>query len=412
MTRTTEAAHAPMAHPPSMNLSLLSLGMGALMLAQFLSALADNAVLIAAIAVAKNQGLASLVPKLQEAFVVPFIALAPFAGPIADGFSKSRVMLSANLVKLAGAIGMALGANPLLAYGLIGVGATMYSPAKYGILAQMFEPARLVRANGMLEGSTIVAILLGVLLGGWLADHSLPWAFGGVIACYAVATAANLLIPHLPPENASPDFNPLKMLRRFWTALRTLFADGDARFSLLGTSVFWGSGTTLRLVLFAWVPVALLLTDNQTPAKLMGVLSVGIVIGAVIAGVWVSLARVNRALIGGLLLGPAVLTMAFVHTLGAAALVMGAIGLCGGLFVVPLNALLQERGHDSVGAGSALAVQNFSENLVMLAFVGAYSAVSAAGMAVVPTIIGFGLVLVLAVGAISAVRLTRRSTNA
>ncbi len=412
MTRTTEAAHAPMAHPPSMNLSLLSLGMGALMLAQFLSALADNAVLIAAIAVAKSEGLASLVPKLQEAFVVPFIALAPFAGPIADGFSKSRVMLSANLVKLAGAIGMALGVNPLLAYGLIGIGATMYSPAKYGILAQMFEPARLVRANGMLEGSTIVAILLGVLLGGWLADHSLPWAFGGVIACYAVATAANLLIPHLPAENASPDFNPLQMLRRFWTALRTLFADGDARFSLLGTSVFWGSGTTLRLVLFAWVPVALLLTDNQTPAKLMGVLSVGIVIGAVIAGVWVSLARVNRALIGGLLLGPAVLAMAFVHTLGAAALVMGAIGLCGGLFVVPLNALLQERGHDSVGAGSALAVQNFSENLVMLAFVGAYSAASAAGMAVVPTIIGFGLVLVLAVGAITAVRLMRGSTDA
>ena len=407
MTRHDPSAAAS-AHRPSMNLSLLSLGMGALLLAQFLSALADNAVLIAAIAVAKNQGLTSLVPKLQEAFVVPFIALAPFAGPIADGFSKSRVMLSANLVKLAGAIGMALGANPLLAYGLIGIGATSYSPAKYGILAQMFEPDRLVRANGMLEGSTIVAILLGVLVGGWLADPSLPWAFGGVIACYAVSTAANLLIPHLPPENAHPDFNPLGMLRRFWTALRTLYADGDARFSLLGTSVFWGSGTTLRLVLFAWVPVALLLNDNQTPAKLMGVLSLGIVAGAVIAGLWVSLARVNRALLGGLLLGPMVLAMAAVNSLGMAALVMAGIGLCGGLFVVPLNALLQERGHDSVGAGSALAVQNFSENLVMLLFVGAYSAASSAGVAVVPTIVGFGLVLMLAVGAIAAVRLMRR----
>jgi LPLT family lysophospholipid transporter-like MFS transporter len=395
-----------------MNMSLLSLGMGALLLAQFLSALADNAMLIAAIAVAKNQGMAALVPSLQEAFVVPFIALAPFAGPIADGFSKSRVMLSANLVKLAGAIAMALGANPLLAYGLIGIGATAYSPAKYGILAQMFEPGRLVRANGMLEGSTIVAILLGVLVGGWLADHSLPWAFGGVIACYAVATAANLLIPHLPAENAAPDFNPLHMLRRFGMALHTLYRDGDARFSLLGTSVFWGSGTTLRLVLFAWVPAALLLNDNQTPAKLMGVLSVGIVIGAVIAGVWVSLAKVNRALIGGLLLGPMILAMASVTSLGAAALVMAGVGLCGGLFVVPLNALLQERGHASVGAGSALAVQNFSENVIMLLFVGAYSATSAAGVAVVPTIVGFGLVLVLAVGAISVVRLTRRAPAA
>jgi LPLT family lysophospholipid transporter-like MFS transporter len=403
----TPAAPANGIHPPALSLPLLSLGMGALLLAQFLSALADNAVLIAAIAVAKNNGMPGLVPLLQEAFVFPFIALAPFAGPVADGFSKSRVMLLANLVKLAGATGMALGANPLLAYGLIGIGATMYSPAKYGILAQMFEPARLVRANGMLEGSTIVAILLGVLLGGWLADHSLAWAFGGVMACYAVATAANLLIPRLPAENPDANFRPGHMLRRFWTALRTLYADGDARFSLLGTSVFWGSGTTLRLVLFAWVPVALLLNDNQTPAKLMGVLSLGIVAGAVIAGLWVSLARVNRALLGGLLLGPMILVMAGVDTLGSAALVMAGIGLCGGLFVVPLNALLQERGHDSVGAGSALAVQNFSENLTMLLFVGAYSAVSAAGVAVVPTIIGFGLVLLLAVGGIGAVRLAR-----
>jgi LPLT family lysophospholipid transporter-like MFS transporter len=386
--------------------------MGALLMAQFFSALADNAVLIAAIAIAKNDGMPGLVPLLQEAFVLPFIVLAPFAGPIADGFSKSRVMLAANLVKLAGAGAMALGANPLLAYGLIGIGATLYSPAKYGILAQMFEPNRLVRANGMLEGSTIVAILLGVLLGGWLADHSLVWAFGGVIACYGIATAANLLIPRIPPENAAPNFDPAHMLGRFWKAVRTLFADDDARFSLLGTSVFWGSGTTLRLVLFAWVPVALLLNDNETPAKLMGVLSVGIVIGAVVAGLWVSLAKVNRALLGGLLLGPMILVMSGVSSLGSAALVMAAIGLCGGLFVVPLNALLQERGHDSVGAGSALAVQNFSENLVMLLFVGTYSAVSAAGIAVVPTIVGFGVVLLLAVGAISAVRLSRRAPAA
>jgi LPLT family lysophospholipid transporter-like MFS transporter len=404
----TANSRPPAASPDAaLNLPLLSLGMGALLLAQFLSALADNAVLIAAIAIAKNQGMPGLVPLLQEAFVLPFIVLAPFAGPLADGFSKSRVMLCANLLKLVGAGAMALGANPLLSYGLIGIGATLYSPAKYGILAQMFAPDRLVRANGLLEGSTIVAILLGVLLGGWLADHSLAWAFGGVIACYAVATGANLLIPHLPAENPDANFHPAHMLRRFWTALRTLFTDGDARFSLLGTSVFWGSGTTLRLVLFAWVPVALGLADNQTPANLMGVLSVGIVIGAAIAGFWVSLAKVNRALWGGLLLGPMILAMAAVGSFATAALVMAGIGLCGGLFVVPLNALVQERGHDSVGAGSALAVQNFSENLTMLLFVGAYSAVSAAGVAVVPTIVGFGTILLLAVGAITAVRLSR-----
>jgi LPLT family lysophospholipid transporter-like MFS transporter len=397
----------PHAAPPTLDLPLLSLGMGALLLAQFLSALADNAVLIAAIAIAKGRGMPALVPMLQEAFVVPFILLAPFAGPVADGYSKSRVMLVANLVKLAGAVAMTLGVNPLASYGLIGVGATMYSPAKYGILAQMFRPERLVRANGMLEGSTIVAILLGVVVGGWLTDVSLAWTFGAVIACYAVATGASLLIPRLAAENPAADFGLLHMLRRFGGALRTLYGNGDARFSLLGTSVFWGSGTTLRLVLFAWVPAALLINDNQTPGLLMGFLSVGIVIGAALAGAWVSLAKVNRALLGGLLLGPMVLAMATVSNLGMARLVMAGIGICGGLFVVPLNALVQERGHESVGAGSALAVQNFSENLAMLLFVGVYSAVLRAGVAVVPTIVGFGAVLVVLIGLISTLRLAR-----
>ena len=394
----------PGAHGTTLDLPLLSLGMIALLVAQFFSALADNAVLITAIAVAKSQGHAQLVPVLQEAFVLPFIALAPFAGPIADGFAKGRVMMGANLAKLVGACAMALGANPLLAYGLIGVGATAYSPAKYGILSQMFGAERLVRANGMLEGSTIAAILLGVLLGGWLADHSIAGAFAGVLACYGVAAAANLLIPRLPAENPGADFAPRRLVAGFVRALRGLYRDPDARFSLLGTSVFWGSGTTLRLVLFAWVPAALLLNDNQTPALLMGVLSLGIVAGAVAAGAWISLERVDRALLGGLLLGPLVLVMGMVGSLPAAAAVMAGIGVGGGLFVVPLNALLQQRGHASVGAGNALAVQNFSENLVMLLFVGAYSAIGRAGVGVVPTIFGFGTTLLGAVALLAALR--------
>jgi MFS transporter, LPLT family, lysophospholipid transporter len=295
-----------------MNLPLLSVGMGAVLMAQFLSALSDNAILIAAIAIAKKDGTPELIPWLQGAFLVPFILLAPFSGPLADSFPKGRVMLVANLLKLAGASAMALGVNSVLAYALVGIGATMYSPAKYGILSQMFRSELLVRANGMLEGSTIAAILLGVLVGGWLADVSLAWAFGGVIACYALATVSNLLIPRLPAESVSASFTPARarapVLGRVAPAVRR----PDARFSLLGTSVFWGSGTTLRLVLFAWVPVALLLNDNQTPANLMGVLSVGIVAGAAAAGIWISLATVNRALLGGLLLGPMVLAMATV----------------------------------------------------------------------------------------------------
>jgi LPLT family lysophospholipid transporter-like MFS transporter len=391
----------------TLDMPLLSLGMMSVLLAQFFSALADNAILIAAIAIVKSQGLPNLVPLLQESFVVPFILLAPFVGQIADGFPKGRVMLVANLLKLAGALAMVSGINPLTAYGLIGIGAAMYSPAKYGILAQMFGPASLVRANGMMEGSTIVAILLGVILGGWLADHSLTWAFSGVVAAYGIAAFANLFIPSLPAEKAGESFHPWLLTRKFLTSLSVLFRNPDSRFSLLGTSVFWGSGTTLRLMLFAWVPVALLITDNQTPANLMGAVSIGIVLGAVGAGLWISLANVNRALLGGLLLGPVILALALVHDLTLAAALMVAIGMCGGSFVVPLNALLQERGHETIGAGNALAVQNFAENLAMLLFVGGYSGAAAAGVPVATTVMGFGLVMLLLIGALATLRLKR-----
>lgn len=383
---------------------LLSLGMMAVLVAQFLSALADNAILVAAIAQVKAQGLPVLVPLLQESFVVPFVLLAPFVGQFADRFSKGRVMLGANLLKFAGALAMMAGVNPLTAYGVIGIGAALYSPAKYGILAQMFGPAKLVRANGMMEGSTIAAIMLGVVLGGWLADRSLAWAFGGVMGVYGLAAAANLLIPRLPPEHPDAVFRPVHLVNRFRRALATLFGNADARFSLLGTSIFWGSGSTLRLMLFAWVPVALLITDNQTPANLMGAVSVGIVAGAAAAAFWITLGSVNRALVGGVLLGPVILALAFAHNLSIATVLMALVGLCGGLFVVPLNALLQERGHKTIGAGSALAVQNFAENISMMLFVGAYS-LAAMALPITASVFGFGLILLVSTGVLAAFRL-------
>lgn len=379
----------------TLDMPLMSFGMMSVLVAQFFSALADNAILIAAIAIVKSQGLANLVPMLQESFVVPFILLAPFVGQIADGFPKGRVMLVANLIKLAGALAMVAGVNPLTAYGLIGIGAAMYSPAKYGILSQMFGPSSLVRANGMMEGSTIVAILFGVVLGGWLADHSLQWAFTGVVAAYALAAFANLFIPSLPAENTEANFNLWRLMKEFIASLKVMFKNPDTRFSLIGTSVFWGSGTTLRLMLFAWVPTVLFITDNRTPANLMGAVSIGIVFGAVGAGLWVSLKQLNRALMGGLLLGVSILALTFVHDLLFAYVVMIAIGLCGGFFVVPLNALLQERGHQSIGAGNALAVQNFAENITMLGFVGGYGWATNWGVDTGVSLIGFGIMLSL-----------------
>ncbi len=383
---------------------LLSLGMMAVLVAQFLSALADNAILIVAIAIVKSQGLSILVPLLQESFVVPFVLLAPFVGQIADGFPKGRVMLIANLLKFSGALAMVSGVNPLGAYGLIGIGAALYSPAKYGILCQMFGPSLLVRANGMMEGSTIVAILLGVLLGGWLADYSLTWAFTSVMVAYGLAAFANLFIPTLPAENYDAHFHPWVLTKQFFTSLSVLFKYPDSRFSLLGTGLFWGSGTTLRLLLFAWVPAALLITNNLTPANLMGAVSIGIVLGAGAAGIWISLKNVNRALLGGLLLGPVIIWLAFVHNFTIAAVLMVVIGMCGGLFVVPLNALLQERGHKTIGAGNALAVQNFVENTAMLVFIGGYSLALSNRFPINLIMIGFGLFLLISISAIATTR--------
>ena len=382
---------------------LSSLGMTALLVAQFLSALADNAVLVAAIALAKAASHPGQVPLLQAAFVLAFILFAPFLGPLADTHPKGRVMLAANGLKLLGAGMMLAGVSPLFAYAIIGLGAAAYSPAKYGILSQMFTPAHLVKANGLMEGSTIVAILLGVLLGGWLSDRSLNLAFGAVIACYGLAALANLLIPRLPAEHPV-NMDLASQVQRFTATTRTLFSDRDARFSLLGTSIFWGSGSTLRLMLFAWVPAVLGIMDNGTPAQLMGALSVGIVLGAGVAGAGVSLERVNRALIGGLALGPLVLALSLLNNLGAAYVLMAAVGACGGFFVVPLNALLQERGHRSVGAGQALAVQNFAENLAMLLLVGAYSAAEAAGIPVTLSAAGFGALILAAMVALARTR--------
>lgn len=384
------------------DLPLLSLPMGAVLLAQFFSAFGDNALLITAIALVKAQGHPGWIPLLQACFVIPFILLAPFVGALADAFPKGRVMLLANGLKLGGAASLAVGLNPLFCYGLAGVGAAAYSPAKYGILSQLFGPEKLVKANGMLEGSTIVAILLGVVVGGWLADQSLNHAFAGVIGVYALAAAINLLIPRLPPEHALERFDATGLLREFVVSVKSLWRDRDTRFSLIGTSLFWGTGSTLRLALFAWVPVALGIASNQMPANLMGVVSVGIVLGAALAGLLVRLETVNRALSGGLLLGPLVMLLAWQSGLIPAALLLAGIGLAGGFFVVPLNALLQERGHQSVGAGHALAVQNLWENLAMLGFVSVYAL--AEGVPVVNVVAGFGLAVMAGIALLAVYR--------
>jgi MFS transporter, LPLT family, lysophospholipid transporter len=389
--------------------SLWSRGMMAVLAAQFLSALADNALLFGALALLRiDHYPAWTEPLLQEFFVAAFIILAPFAGPFADALPKGRVMLISNGLKLAGALGMWAGLNPFLTYGLVGVGAAAYSPAKYGILSELVSADQLVKANGLLESSTIAAILAGAIAGGVLADWNVWGALGVVTVCYGAAAAANLLIPRLPAARALSSVSLGTILRTFGNAVRVMVRTPDTRFSMTGTSLFWGAGATLRFLLVAWVPIALGITNNKMPAYLNGMVAVGIVIGAGLASKFITLARADRALPAGVLLGLAVCVVAVTTNIAAAFTVMALIGACGGFFVVPLNALLQERGKQTVGSGNAIAVQNLVENSSMLVMIGLYTLAIRAGAPVVAIAGLFGIALAVAIAGLWLYRVRSR----
>ena len=400
-------------HPSSTtSTSLLSRGMLAVMFAQFISALADNALLFAAIALLKaGSAPAWQVPLLQEFFVIAYIVLAPFAGPFADTLPKGRVMLIANCMKFLGAAAMLAGLNPLLAYGMVGLGAAAYSPAKYGILSELVAVDKLVKANSLMEGSTIVAILLGAVLGGWLADYWLAGALYAVAAGYLLAAAINLLIPRLPPSHPLATFAPAAMCRDFIQATVRLMRDRDARFSIIGTSIFWGAGSTLRFLLVAWVPVALHIDDLSTPANLSGAVAIGIAIGAIAAARWVDLRTVNRTLPAGILIGLAIMMFAYTSNLYTAIACLLLIGLLGGFYAVPLNALLQERGHESVGAGHAISIQNLFENLSMLLMMGIYILLSKQQLPVIPITVTIGGLVFAAISGLTWLRLRSGSSS-
>jgi MFS transporter, LPLT family, lysophospholipid transporter len=376
---------------PEPSQGLWSRAMMAVLSAQFLCALA---------LLKSNQYPAWSSPLLQEFFVAAYIVLAPFAGPIADSFAKGRVMLLANGVKLMGAAGMLLGLNPFVAYGLVGVGAAMYAPAKYGILTELTSPVQLVKANGLMESSTIAAILIGAVAGGVLADWSVPGTLAVVAACYGVATLATMLIPYLAPERPLASLAPGLLLRGFVQSARVLMLIPDARLSLAGTSLFWSAGATMRLLLVAWVPVALGITTNSMPAYLNAGVAVGIVAGAVLAGRYISMEKADRTLPVGVLIGAVLCLMAVTHSTAVAVALMVAMGACGGFYVVPLNALLQERGHETVGSGNAIAFQGFCESVLVLLMLGSYTLAVRAGASVTTTVLVFGIGLSVSIAAL------------
>jgi len=375
--------------------------MMAVIAAQFLSAFGDNALLFATLALLKSQFYPDWSqPILQMVFVGAYIIFAPFVGQVADSFAKGRVMMFANSLKLLGAASICFGVNPFVGYTLVGVGAAAYSPAKYGILGELTTGDKLVKANGLMEASTIAAILLGSVAGGVLADWHVLAALGVCAVVYGGAVIANLFIPKLPAARPGQSWRFTPMTASFFSACRVLWRNGETRFSLMGTSMFWGAGVTLRFLLVLWVPTALGITDNATPTYLNAMVAVGIVLGAGAAAKLVTLQTVARCMPAGVLIGLVVLIFALQHALLPSYALLFLMGICGGFFVVPLNALLQERGKHTVGAGNAIAVQNLGENAAMLLMLGLYSLAVKVGVPVVGIGVGFGGLFAVAIAAL------------
>ena len=361
-----------MQQKPSNN-SIHSKGFYFFLSAQFLSALADNALLFAAIALLANmQAPQWHQPLLLQFFVVSYIVLAPFVGAIADAFPKSNVMFFSNGIKLIGSLAMLAGIPPLYAYGIVGIGAASYSPAKYGILTELLPSKELVAANGWVEGLTVAAIIFGAIIGGIFANFSPQIAIIIISFLYLAAAICNRYIPFVPIDHKLNTKNPMYLLKDFYISLKKLWLDPLGQLSLVITTLFWGAGATLRLVVIAWAAFALSFgLDKAT--LLTAMVAFGVAIGSVIAARFIKMKDAVKILLVGFFMGILVCVMVFLNTWQAAAINLLLIGIFSGILIVPMNALLQFRGHKLIGAGHSIAVQNFSENLGILILSGAYT---------------------------------------
>jgi MFS family permease len=392
-------------------------GFVTLMSAQFLSALADNAILIVAIALLEARAAPLwMTPILKVVFIVSFVVFAFIVGAFADSMPKARVMLITNSIKAAGCVLPLAGAHPLLAYGVIGFGAAAYSPAKYGLLTELLPPARLVTANAWLEGLTIASVILGTVVGGLLVSaefaalvgepqartaDALAAAVLAALGLYLAAAVVNGFIPDPGRRYVVPRARPRELAQAFRHALASLLADPAGRVSLLVTTLLWGVGATLQFVVIDWGRERLDLPLDRA-AMLPGVVAVGVALGAVLAARWVRLERTFSILPLGLLLGLLVIAILPFKSLELVAVLLFVNGIAAGYFVVPMNAMLQHRGYVLVNAGQAIAVQNFCENLSVMMMVGAYAALRGLDAPLLMIVVVLGAFMSLAMSAIQA----------
>ena len=388
-------------------------GFYTIMSAQFFSSLADNALFVAAVELIRMSGGA----EWQRAALVPmfalfYVVLAPFVGALADAVPKGKVMFLSNLIKVAGCLMMLFGTHPLLAYAIVGLGAAAYSPAKYGILTELLPPSQLVKANGWIEGLTIASIILGVVLGGQLigpaasqvllgfdlplfdtgVDNAPEAAISSMILVYLVAAVFNLYIPRTeaPLQPLANGLAPL--VRDFASCNARLWNDKLGQISLATTTLFWGAGANLRYLVLAWASVALGYTTTQA-SSLTGVVAIGTAVGAVLASMRMRLDHATNVIPLGIAMGLLVIGMTLITNVWVAAPFLILLGGIGGFLVVPMNALLQHRGHNLMGAGRSIAVQNFNEQACILGLGAFYTGMTRFGMSAYGAISVFGLVV-------------------
>ena len=385
-------------------------GFSTIMAAQFFSSLADNALFVAAVELLRAGGAAewqraSLVPM----FALFYVVLAPFVGAFADAVPKGKVMFVSNAIKVVGCLMMLIGSHPLVAYAVVGLGAAAYSPAKYGILTELLPPSQLVKANGWIEGLTIASIILGVLLGGQLVgpkvaplllgldfpvfdfgiDTPPEAAIASIVAIYVAAAVFNLYIPRTEAP-LQPMLGLFALGRDFAQCNARLWRDKLGQISLATTTLFWGVAGNLRYIVLAWAAAALGYSTTQA-STLVGVVAIGTGIGAVAASATMKLDRATSVIPLGIGMGLLVIGMIAIHDVRVAAPFLALLGGLGGYLVVPMNALLQHRGHNLMGAGRSIAVQNFNEQACILGLGAFYAGMTRFGLSAFGAITVFGL---------------------
>lgn len=386
-------------------------GFYTIMAAQFFSSLADNALLIAAIALLITMDApAWMTPLLKLFFVLSYVLLAAFVGAFADSMPKGRVMFITNLIKIAGCTMMFFHVHPLLAYAVVGFGAAAYSPAKYGILTELLPPEKLVAANGWIEGLTVISIILGTVMGGALINETLvdtllgfdfplidfgidtaaEAALSVIMLTYVAAAVFNLRIPDTGARYPHQERNPFKLIADFSHCFVTLWKDKLGQISLAVTTLFWGAGATLQFIVLKWASASLDMPLDQA-AILQGIFALGVAVGATAAAHFVPLKKALTVMPLGVGMGLVVITMTFVHSVWLAYPLLVLIGAMAGYFVVPMNALLQHRGYVLLSAGHSIAVQNFNENLSVLTMLMLYALMIKLNLNVNLVIVLFGL---------------------